>query len=85
MKKYAYHNGWLVCMVIYHHNGSLESIKDHLKSWEPKVPPPKATPQEIAGPNSRPKIKGNQWVFIVPGHKALLFIGGKRSFGGGVP
>ena len=31
-------------------------------------------------------IKGHQWVFIVPDHKAgYLLGGGKRSFGGGVP
>ena len=49
-----------------------------VKSWESKVPPPKLRfPQEIAGPNSRPKIKGNQWVFIVPDHKGpRLFLGG---------
>ena len=34
------------------------------KSWDdpPKLP----NPQEIAGPNYRPAMKGNQWVFIVP-------------------
>ena len=40
---------------IRHRKWSFHEVFSFLKSWEPKVPPPKATPpQEIAGPNSRP-------------------------------
>ena len=51
------------------------------KSWESKGTPPQShPPQEIAG-----LIKGNQWVFIVPDHKAGYFFGGfPRGHRGGV-
>ena len=56
----------------------------NIEPRESKVNPSKAGPPPavirglIAG-----LIKGNQWVFIVPDHKAGYFLRGKRSFGGG--
>ena len=44
----------------------------------PPMPPPPGNKALIAG-----LIKGNQWVFIVPDHKAGYFLGGVAL--GGVP
>ena len=38
----------------------------------------------IAGPKNAGLIKGNQWVFIVPDHKASYFLGGETVALGGV-
>ena len=50
-------------------------------SWEFKVPPPNAIPPQEINPLIFGLLKGNQWVAIVPDHKA----GGlsrRDSFGG---
>ena len=57
----------LLFIVVLYFHGNLR--------YPPKLPPP-GNKALIAG-----LIKGNQWVFIVPDHKAGYFLGG--SFGGG--
>ena len=62
------------CHVFHSLKGSISNQRVQM----PPPPPPEATwkPQEIAGPNLLGLIKGNQWVFIVPDHKAGYLLEG---------
>ena len=55
--------------------------------WQAQGPdPPKATwdpRRHAAGPKKADLIKGNQWVFIGPDHKAGHFLGGPTWHWGG--